>query len=71
MDNGRQEMRTILYSEIVKCKFYFGDKKVEIKIILKFILVLWHTIMIAMYAKRIVFDIREETIDNISAIKQL
>jgi len=64
-------MCTILYSEIVKCKFYFGDRKVEVKIILKFILVLWQNIMIAMYTKRIVFNVREETIGSIWAIKQL
>jgi len=40
-------MRTILYSEILKYKFYFGDMKVEVKIILKFSLIIRHIIMIA------------------------
>jgi len=40
MGKAGQEMRTILYSEIVKCKFYFGDTKVEVKTILKFSLII-------------------------------
>jgi hypothetical protein len=40
-------MRTILYSGILKNKFYFGDMKVEVKIILKFSLTIRHIIMIA------------------------
>lgn len=64
-------MRTILYSEIVKCRFCFGDRKIEVKIILKFMPIVWQIIMEAMYTKRIDFNVREETIDRVSAIKQL
>jgi hypothetical protein len=40
-------MRTILYSGTIKCKFYFGEMKVEVKVIIKFSLPIRHIIMVA------------------------
>ena len=47
MDKARKEMPTVLYSEIIKCKFYFGDMKVKVKVILKFGLIIRQIIVIA------------------------
>jgi hypothetical protein len=68
MDKARQETGTILYSEITKCKFYFGDMKVEIKIMLKFSLIIRQIKNDNKYTKRIFLNVRGETLDSISAI---
>jgi hypothetical protein len=70
MDRERKQIHAKLYSEIVKRKLNFGDINIEVRIILKFSLTLWHSVLIVIYTKRGFLSGGETALDRISAVEE-